>query len=124
MLFVKTGGDLMQEYMSRSERRLKKLRSAAQKGNMSLDNELLYGSEIKRLEKLGFMVFHSQSSINNLDTSKIDWSNAFGSEIPYAVSYYINGIISLFPESDIKTIAQELYTIAARVNNEKNNNLI
>lgn len=110
----------MQEFMSRSEKRLIKLRSAAEKGLMSLDNELLYGSEIKRYKKQGFFVYHLPSTIKNLENSKIGWENAFGNEIPYPVVYYIKGITSLYPASEIKTPAQELYVIAAYTKNQKN----
>ena len=57
----------MQEFMSRSERRLIRLRSAAEKGNMSLENELLYGSEIKRYEKQGLFIYHLPSTIKDLE---------------------------------------------------------
>ena len=111
----------MQEFMSRSERRLIRLRSAAEKGLMSLDNELLYGSEIKRYEKQGLFIYHLPSTIKDLEKSKISWENAFGSEVPYPVVYYIKGITSMYPENEIKTLAQELYVIAAYVKNKKNN---
>lgn len=109
----------MQEFKSRSDKRLIKLRCAAGEGCMSLDNELLYGSEIKRYEKQGFEVSHTPSSIKNLDNSKIDWSNAFNGNVPYQVFCYISGITPVYPKVYVKTFAQELYVIAAHVNYNK-----
>ena len=109
----------MQEFPSRSEKRLIKLYKAAESGQMSLDSELLYGSEIKRYIKQGFTVSHKPSSIKNLDNSKIDWSHAFNNGIPHIVFSYITGVIVTYPESHIENFAQRLYVIAACANRSK-----
>ena len=104
----------MQTYPSRSERRLTKLYQAAESGCMSLDNELLYLSEIKRCCKQGLVVSHHESSIKNLYSSEISWSHAFRLNMPDVVYNYITGRIATYPQSQIKTFAQQLYVIAAR----------
>ena len=109
----------MQEFPSRSEKRLTKFYTAAEKGCMSLDDELLYSSEIKRYIKQGFVVSYKPSSMKNLNNSNIDWSHAFKNGIPHIVFSYITGVIVTYPESHIKTFAQQLYVIAARANRFK-----
>ena len=105
----------MQTFPSRSEKRLTNLYSAAESGCMSLERELLYGSEIRRYRKQGFVVSHDESpSRPNLYNSEIDWSHAFGDSVPYSVCSYITGRISTYPKSSVKSFAQELYVIAAR----------
>ena len=104
----------MQTYPSRSEKRLTKLYKAAESGCMSLDNELLYSSEIKRYLKQGFVVSRQASPIKNLYSSEISWSHAFGDDIPHVVNTYITGEIDTYPGSQVKTFAQQLYVIAAR----------
>ena len=104
----------MQEFSSRSEKRLTKLYKAAESGQMFLDSELLYSSEIKRYHRQGFVVSHKPSSISNLHSSEISWSHAFRDNIPHVVYTYITGGIDTYPQSQIKTFAQQLYVIAAR----------
>lgn len=102
----------MQEFPSRSEKRLIKLYSAAKRGLKSLNDELLYGSEIKRYKKQGFDVSHTSSSLKNLNHSNVDWSNAFKNGVPYQVYSYICGETSAYPRVYVHNLAQELYVIS------------
>jgi hypothetical protein len=77
-----------------------------------LNDELLYGSEIKRYKKQGFDVSHTLSSLKNLNHSNVDWSNAFKNGVPYQVYSYICGETSAYPRVYVHNLAQELYVIA------------
>lgn len=106
----------MNEYPSRSEKRLNKLYIAAERGRMSIENELLYGSEKKRLAKDGFYFSSAPSSIQSLSNCTISWYNAFPGGVPLIVHNYISGVIETYPKSHITTLAQELFVTASRAN--------
>lgn len=111
----------MRSYPSRAEVRETKLYAAAESGNLSLKNSLLYPAEIKRLEKEGFQVSDVKPSgiRKNLYSATIDWSRAYGNAIPHIVFSYINGIIETEPQNSISNFAQKLYVIAHRNNTKR-----
>lgn len=106
----------MRSYPSRNEKREIRLYSAAEKGVLSIEQFILYPSEITKLEKQGFSVDtikpYSNSSV--LFTANVSWANAYGCTIPHIVHSYINRIIETFPKNSIENFAQELYVIAHR----------
>ena len=104
----------MYEYTSRSEKRLNKLIIAAEKGKMSVENELLYGSEKKRLTRDGFSISSAPSSYKSLSNCTISWYKAFPNGVPLIVHNYITGVIETYPKSHITTLAQKLFVTASR----------
>ena len=86
----------MHSYPSRSERRQTKLFYEAKKGHLSVNPLILYPGEISKLEKEGFKVYSIKPYLESksLFTATIDWSDAFGMQIPLVVYNYINGIIN------------------------------
>ena len=108
----------MHSYPSRAERREIRLYSAAERGHLSLNKEVLYSGEIARLRKQGFTVNNivPYSVSGKLYMATIDWSHAFGQSIPHLVYSYINMIIETYPRNSVKSFAQELYVIAQRAN--------
>ncbi len=107
----------MRSYPSRNEKREIRLYTAAEKGELSIEQLILYPSEITKLEKQGFKVVSNIKPYSNstaLFTVNVSWAGAFGCAIPYIVHSYINGIIETFPKNSINNFAQELYVIAHR----------
>ncbi len=101
-------------YPSRNDKRLNKLFIAAERGEMSIENELLYGSEKKKLANAGFKVTSAPSFKENMSKCSISWLNAFPDGVPLIVHNYISGVIETYPKSHIITLAQELFVIASR----------
>ena len=106
----------MRSYPSRTDKREIRLYTAAEKGELSIEQFVLYPSEITKLEKQGFNVSnikpYSNSSV--LFTATVSWSNAYGCAIPHIVHSYINRIIETFPKRSVNNFAQELFVIAHR----------
>lgn len=108
----------MHSYPSRSEKRNVQLYSAAEKGEFSLENIILYPAEIIKLKKDGFAVHNIKpfTSKKKLFVVNIEWANAYGPAIPHIVYSYIHGIIETYPKGFVNSFAQELYVIAHRIN--------
>lgn len=104
----------MRSYPSRNEKREIRLYAAAEKGELSIEQLILYPSEITKLKKQGFKVSNIKPYNNStsLFTVDISWADAFGCAIPHIVHSYLNRIIETFPKNSIKNFAQELYVIA------------
>lgn len=113
---ITRGGDNLISYPTRSERRQVQLYSAAEKGEFSLENIILYPSEIKKLEKDGFTVHSVKPFISKkkLFSATVEWSNVYNSAIPHLVYSYIYGIIETYPKNFVNSFAQELFVIAHR----------
>ena len=111
----------MHSYPSRSEKRQINLYTAAERGVLSVENMLLYPSEIKKLEKEGFYISNIVPSAisKGLYSVTVDWSHAYGSGIPHIVFSYIHNIIETYPKNSVNSFAQELFVIAQRANTEK-----
>lgn len=111
----------MNHYPSRSERRQIILYTTAERGNLSVERMLLYLSEIRKLQREGFSILNIEPSkvSNGLFSVTVDWSHAYGDDIPHIVYSYIHNIIETYPKSFVNTFAQELYVIAHRVNAKK-----
>lgn len=103
----------MYEYSSRSEERQEKFYLNAQKKEFDTE-EILYPSEVTRLQKNGFTV----EKIRDFNTSKslgvytVSWANPFPNGIPHIVYSYCTGILNIYPKNKISNFAQELYVIA------------
>lgn len=106
----------MTSYPSRSEKRQVKLYSAAEKGEFSLENIILYPGEIRKLRNDGFTVYVIKPfpSHKKLYVTNIEWSGAYGPAIPHIVYSYIHGVIETYPKSSVDKFARELFIIAHR----------
>ena len=106
----------MISYPTRSEKRQVQFYSAAEKGEFSLENIVLYPGEIKKLQKDGFIVqtIKPLASNKKLFVTNIYWSHTYGSSIPHIVYSYIHGVIETYPKSSVNNFAQELFIIAHR----------
>lgn len=106
----------MQHHYSRREKTENKLYQLAEEGNYISNNDFtLYKGEIQRFRKKGFKVTPSIDSDKEVPCI-IEWSSPFPKGIPLIVVNYTTNQINTFPKG--LNLAQELYTIAARKNNE------
>ncbi len=105
-------------YTSRSERRQQRLIYAAEKGLKSLEGQILYLSEIKKLTKEGFVIVESETfdSKKKLYCCTISWQEAYKDGIPPMVLDYIYAVIESYPKNFVNSFAQELFITSARVN--------
>lgn len=101
---------------SRREKREQKLIYAAEHGNFEVE-VFLFSGEAKNLVKKGFSVDRKGNDRKKSLPSLVSFSNPFKTGLPPIVSDYIAGQIETFPK--VSNWAQELYVIAARVNNKK-----
>ena len=111
----------MYNYPSRSEKRQQRFYSAAEKGWNYLTGQILYLSEIKKLEKDGFVMVDMQifDHKRKLYSCTVSWVNAYKKGIPTAVLNYIYHVIEAYPKSLVNSFAQELFVISERVNAKK-----
>ena len=83
----------------------------------------IYLKEIKKLSKQDLCPMpntKSKSSVSvKLNWENPKWNDPLGDGPPIQVLDYVEGVTDIFPETSIKTLAQELYTIATRANYEK-----
>lgn len=101
---------------SRREKREQKLLYTAEHGNFEVEL-LLFGGEAANLVKNGFFVDRHGSDSKKSLPSTVSFKNPFKTGIPPIVSDYVTGQIETFPK--VSNWAQELFVIAARVNNKK-----
>lgn len=114
--------------MKKSQKRIQNivddLYSAARKGLFSADNVLLYPTEIKRLENKGFFIHNVERALTEHHKTQficsITWNYVYIPCAPRLVEFYIEGSIKNFPWYSVKNLAQELYVIARKAQNNKN----
>ena len=105
----------MIDFTSRPEERQERFFIRAERGCLDSE-EILYPSEVKRLQRDGFLI----ERIKTFDASKhlavynVSWANPFQDGIPHIVYSYITGILSSYPKSKVTNFAQELFVIARR----------
>lgn len=110
----------MRSYPSRDERRQENFYKLAEQGLLSMENAILYPSEIKKLEEKYGMKVKKVKDFKpdmHLVVADISWKNAYGYAIPHIVISYVTGQIETFPRASIQTFAQELWVIARRTAN-------
>ena len=109
----------MISFPSRSEKRELALYRAAEKGEFSLEKQIVYSSEIRTLRKKGFEVTEESifDKAKGLYVVSISWAHAY-LKIPQIVFAYMTGIINTKPIKHIGNPAQQLYVIAYRVSNK------
>lgn len=110
--------------MSRKDAVCEHLRDAAKEGKFEATTPFkLYPSENKKIERQYDLKVKPIKKTKSDAFSKINWENPTwndpcGEGPPLEVYDYIEGHTTIFPKS-ITTLAQELYTIAARANYDK-----
>lgn len=109
----------MNTYPSRSEKRQERLYYAAERGYKFIDNQILYLSEIRKLEKEGFTLMNVKPYNKKLYSATIHWGNAYKCGTPYVVFSYITGVISTYPKAFITSFPQELFVISERASFRK-----
>ena len=96
----------------------------AKKGRFSAMTPFkIYLREIKKLSKQDLCpMSNTKSNVSvyvKLSWENPKWDDPLGEGPPIQVLDYVEGITDIFPETSIKTLAQELYVIATRANYEK-----
>jgi len=83
----------------------------------------IYLGEIKRFGKEDLCpipkIKSNVSVCVKLNWENPKWDDPVGEGPPLEVLDYVECITDIFPKTSIKTLAQELYVIATRANNEK-----
>lgn len=93
------------------------LRNIARKGSFKVNEFVIFPSVFKKLKKEGFELI-------KLDTQKgkrdkvfvvfVSWENAYKDGVPTAVSEFISGKSSEYPEADIQNFSQKLFVLASK----------
>lgn len=115
----------LSDNVSRKDSVCDHFRDAAKAGYFkSVTNFELYPSENKKLEQqCGLQVKPikktKSATYSNVSWEDPVWNDPCGEGPPLQVLDYIEGNTDIFPQTTITTLAQELYTIAARANYEK-----
>ena len=108
-------------YTSRSDRRQQRFQAAAERGWNYISGQILYISEMKKLEKEGFVIIDSElfDKKRKLYKCTVSWVNAYKEGIPAQVLNYIYCIIETYPKCFVNSFAQELFITSERVNAKK-----
>lgn len=111
----------MYSYPSRSEKRQTRFCSSAEKGWNYLSGQILYLSEIKKLEKEGFVIIDIKlyDKKRKLYLCTVSWVDAYKNGIPPMVLDYIYGVIETYPKNFVNSFSQELFVTSERVNAKK-----
>lgn len=110
---------------SRKDTVCQHLRDAAKEGKFEAVTPFkLYPSENRKFARQCNLKVEPTRKTKNAAYSKMNWENPCwndpcGEGPPLEVFDYIEGHTSVFPKISITTLAQELYTIAARANYDK-----
>lgn len=98
------------------------LRDIARKGSFKAEKLLVFPSAFKKLKKEGFELIKLGTQNGKRDkvfVIFVSWENAYKDGIPSAVSEYISGKSSEYPEEYVENFSQKLFILAskARTNN-------
>ena len=114
--------------MSRKDAVCEHLRDAAKEGKFEATTPFkLYPSENKKFErqydlKVKPIKKTKSDAFSIMNWENPTWNDPCGEGPPLEVFDYIEGHTTVFPKISITTLAQELYTIAARANYEAQKN--
>lgn len=93
------------------------LRDIARKGSFKAEELVVFPSVFKKLKKEGFEIVKLGSRNGKKDkvfVLNVSWENAYKDGIPSAVSEYISGKSSEYPEEYVENFSQKLFLLASK----------
>ena len=105
--------------MNSFEEKRNSLIAFARKGDFEVDRLVLFPSVFKKLSKEGLTLKKLETrngARNKVFITHVSWKNAYKGNVPDKVSEFISGKTKIYPESEIKNFAQQLYVLSSMKN--------